>query len=445
MIELRGYQEKLINDVRESLRTNKRVLAVLPCRAGKTVMFAYMAKRHAERGGYTWFLVHRRELVAQARSTFESMGIPTDGVLIDMVQTVSRHMERYHRPTMIIFDEAHHSSAGTWEKIIEAFPNIPIIGLTATPCRLDGKALGDIYQDMRVGPSAEELTDMGYICRYDYFAPDISLDGAEWAMKGSDFDQDDVARTLDRPEIYGDAMKCVDPSRRTIVYCPTVAYSEKLAEAINSSLGEGIAVHVDGGLPKAERDGRIAAFREGKAKVLTNCYLVGEGLDVPECDTVVMLRPTLSVALYIQQAMRCLTKNEGKKAIIYDLVGNVYRHGMPTDGREWSLTKPVRAKSKSGERELLVRECKECFRIYKGNARVCPYCGHDNGVTKKEMREHLDAELKKIEELKKKEKRKEQGRAQTYEELVAIGEERGYKNPRGWAYRIISSRKGRTI
>ena len=443
-MRLRDYQAELIGEVRESLKTHKRVLAVLPCRAGKTVMFAYMAKRHADRGGYTWFLVHRRELVSQAEATFDSMGIPRENTLIAMVQTVSLHMERYHRPTMIIFDEAHHSSAATWGRIIERFPDVPIIGLTATPCRMDGKALGDVYQDMRVGISAEKLTEMRYLSRYDYYAPDISLDGAEWAMRGSDFDQDDVARTLDKPEIYGDAMRCVDPGRRTIVYCPTVAYSQRLAQAINDALGEGTAAHVDGELPKAERDGRIAAFRDGRVRVLTNCYLVGEGLDVPECDTVVMLRPTLSVALYVQQAMRCLTRSEGKRAIIYDLVGNVYRHGMPTDDREWSLTKPVKARSKSGEREFLVRECKECFRVYRGNARICPYCGHDNGMTRKEIREHRDAELKKIEALEKKERRREQGRAQTYDELVAIGKERGYKNPYGWAYRIMMSRRRTT-
>ena len=427
---LRDYQEDLIKKVRESLRSHNRVLVQLPCRAGKTVMFAYMAERHAQKGGVVWFLVHRKELVDQAIGTFDRFDIPRDSIYIDMVQSVSRHLDRYPPPTLIIFDEAHHSSANTWSRIIDAFPKARIIGLTATPCRLDGKPLSDIYEELVVGVTPEWLMRRAFLSDYRYYAPDIHLDDASWKIKGSDYDMESVANTIDKPAIYGDILRYVDQSRRTIIYCPTVAFSKSLAARIKG------ANHVDCGLSKAEREKAINEFRDGSCRVLTNCYLVGEGLDVPECDTVILLRPTRSTALYIQQAMRCLTYYPGKEAIIYDLVGNIYRHGMPTDDREWSLSKPVKMRNPSSDKEVAVRECKQCFRVYKGNARICPYCGHDNGMTKKQLEEKQEAELKEIKKLE----RIQQGKATSYEQLVLIGKQRGYRNPHAWARYVYYGR-----
>lgn len=106
-------------------------------------MFAWMAEQHLNinKNGYVWFLVHRQELIYQTEKTFLDNELSMDNVLIGMVQTVSRHLDEYRQPSMIIFDEAHHSTAGTWKKIIDKYQNIPMIGLTATPCRLDGNLL----------------------------------------------------------------------------------------------------------------------------------------------------------------------------------------------------------------------------------------------------------------------------------------------------------------
>ena len=153
MLQLRNYQQQLVNDVKQQFKLHhKRVLAVLPCGAGKTVCFAYIARQHILKynNGYVWFLVHRRELIEQTKRTFREFEINNDNILIDMVQTVTRHIEKYKKPTLIIFDEAHHSQATQWKRIIEHFNDVPIIGLTATPCRMDGKSLGDIDKT-RVG------------------------------------------------------------------------------------------------------------------------------------------------------------------------------------------------------------------------------------------------------------------------------------------------------
>ena len=429
-MKLRDYQTESINNTRDLFRKgNKRVLTVLPCGAGKTVEFAYMCSRHQ---GYVWFLVHRKELVDQAKQTFIDNNISLDNVLIAMVQTVTRHIEDYKKPTMIIFDEAHHSTSKTWTRIIDAFPNVPIIGLTATPCRLDGKPLGDIYQAMTIGISARELIELGYLCKYDYYAPRINLEEANWEIKGSDYDMESVERSFDKTSIYGDVLKYIDNDKKTIIYSPTIAFSKKLVAGIPG------AVHFDGETPEAERDEIIRKFRSGEIRVLSNVNLIGEGFDVPDCDCCILLRPTMSTALYIQQSMRCMRPRPGKRAVIYDLVGNVFRHGLPDEDREWSLSRKIKPHKNTDT--LSIRECKSCFRVYAGTNRICPYCGFDNGKTKKEIEIEQKAELERITELKKKQERMEVGMCKDFQSLLALGKRRGYKNPAFWANTILRAR-----
>ena len=432
-MELRKYQLESVEATRNLFRQGyKRVLTVLPCGAGKTVEFAYMCSRHK---GYVWFLVHRRELIDQADDTFTYNNIDKNNVMINMVQTVTRHINDYKKPTMIIFDEAHHSTSKTWTRIIEAFPDVPIVGLTATPCRLDGKPLGDIYQAMTVGISARELIEQGYLSKYDYYAPKINLEDANWEIKGSDYDMQSVESSFDKAAIYGDVLKYVDPNRKTIIYCPTIKFSKQLQANIPNS------VHFDADTPKEERKRIVEDFKSGKIRCLLNVDLIGEGFDCPDCDTVILLRPTMSTALYIQQSMRCLRPAPNKKAIIYDLVGNVFRHGLPDDDRNWSLTKRIR--HHKNKDELKIRECKNCFRVYKGNNSICPYCGFDNGKTKKEIEMEQKAELERITELKKKEERMEVGRCRTFDELFWLAVKRKYKNPVFWANTILKSRNNK--
>src|SRR6056297_164622 len=432
---LRPYQTNLINDTRKSFHNYSKPLVVLPCGAGKTVCFADMAHRHiTKHKGYVWFLVHRRELVKQTKDTFDTFGIPSNNIFIGMVQTVTRHPERYKKPTLIIFDEAHHAKAKSWYNIIDYFEGVPMIGLTATPVRRDGQALGDIFDTLIEGVSSEWLIDNGWLAQYDYYAP--KTDVLEYKMRGVEFDMNDVTAQLMKSKIYGKVEEYIDKTRKTIIYCPSVQFSKALCERTG-------ATHFDGDTPKKERDRIIDDFKQGKIRVLSNVSLVGEGLDVPDCDTVILLRPTMSLSLYIQQSMRCLRPKKNKKAIIYDLVGNCYRHGLPTEKRDWSLKGKMAVKNKSGEPDILVRRCDKCQLVYGGTASVCPYCGYDNGKTAREIEQERTAELEKIEKIEKKKKRMEVGMARTYEELLALGRSRGYKAPKWWAKKILASRKGR--
>jgi superfamily II DNA or RNA helicase len=439
-MNLRDYQISLVNKTRIDSLTSNKVLAVLPCGGGKTVMFAFICASHLQKNpnGYVWFLVHRQELIDQTIETFDKHGISRDRVLIAMVQSVSRHLDRYSAPSLIVFDEAHHATAGTWTKIVTAFFHSPIIGLTATPCRLDGSGLGNVFGVMSVGVSAKWLIEHKYLSEYDYYAPKIDFDEAAWKIKGNDYDLDSVGKSMDKPKIYGDILKYIDDKRKTIIYAPNISFSKKIEEMLGSKCR-----HFDGDTPKKERKQIIEDFRCGKISVLTNVNLIGEGFDVPDCDCCILLRPTMSVALYIQQASRCLRYKIGKRAVIYDLVGNVYKHGLPTEDRQWFLNKPVKVRNKTNDKELIVRTCKNCFRVYEGQNRICPYCGHDNGKTQREIELDKKAELQKIEALERKKERMEVGKCRDFPSLVELGKKRGYKNPAAWANYILKGRNNK--
>lgn len=438
-MRLREYQHWLVEDVKKSFgKGNKRPLAVLPCGAGKTVCFADMARKHVEKNklkNNVWFLVHREELIDQTLETFKSFRVPLGNVFVGMVQTLSLKIKRgetMDKPTLIIFDEAHHATAKTWERIVEYFEDVPVVGLTATPHRLNGDPLGNIFDDLVVGVDGGYLLANRYLARYDYYAPKIMKENFE--MRGSDFDLQKVTDYFEEKKIYGDIKKYIDPNRKTIIYCPSVAFSKALEKTIDG------VVHFDGDTPKEKRKQIVEDFRTNKIKILSNVDLIGEGFDVPDCDTVLLLRPTQSLSLFIQQSMRCLRPAEGKRAIIYDLVGNVFRHGLPTTPQDWSLNQKIKAKNPQGERDVIVRSCEKCLLAYEGIKPICPYCGHDNKKTTKEIENEKQEELEKIETIEKKKKKREQGLAQSYEALVKIGYERGYKNPKFWAKKIIESR-----
>ena len=397
-----------------------------------------MAHKHATMrdNAYVWFLVHRRELIDQTLETFAEFGISTENVFVGMVQTISRHPERYKKPTLIIFDEAHHATAKTWSNIVNYFEGVPMVGLTATPARLNGDSLGAIFDELIIGAEADWLIANGYLSQYDYYAPK-TVDLKTVKMYGADYDQEQVTDVLIESRIYGDVLKYIDFTRKTIIYAPSIRYSKELASRIDG------AIHFDGDTPKAERDRIVSQFKDGSIRVLINVNLVGEGFDVPDCDVIMLLRPTQSLALYIQQAMRGMRYKEGKRATIYDFVGNVYRHGMPTEKHDWTLTGGIKTRNSNGEPDMLVRQCTMCLRVYEGISGTCPYCGNENGKTRKEIQEQYEAELTKVEQVEKMKAKRQQGMANSYESLVEIGRQRNYKNPEYWAKLVYNSRNSK--
>lgn len=446
-MKLRDYQDTFLNQLRLKLSKTKNILSVLPCGAGKTVLFAYIANNHIKLNdnNEVWFIVHRRELIDQAKSTFEEFNIQSDRIKIFMVQSLSNMIKKgleLKEPTMIIFDESQHCTSNTWLRIINSYPKAYKIGLTATPCRLDGTGLGNVFDEMLVGVSAKYLINNGYLAPYDYYAPKLSINAQDLKIKGSDYDSTYTTELFEKSKIYGDVVSNyirLAKGRKSILYAPSIEFSNKICVEFQSY---GInAVHFDGNTPSKERDRIIKDFRDGKIDILSNVDLIGEGFNVPDCECCLLLRPTMSLGLYIQQSMRCMRFKENKRAIIIDYVGNCFRHGLPDDDREWSLKGKMKCLNESADKDIISRECNKCHRVYSGIAPICPYCGNDNHKTRKQIEQEEQAELEKITKIEKKNKRKEVGMTKSLEDLVKLGKSRGYSNPYYWARCVWNSRE----
>lgn len=440
MIEFRPYQKDYIRKIGEVFNQGyKKICIVAPCGSGKTALFAGMADATQKNGKVVWFLVHRKELLDQTISTFERFGITLVTIDVGMVATYANHLDSYPKPDLIVFDECHFSAAKTWQKIIDKYPNAYLIGLTATPCRLDGKPLGDIYQTMITGITVKELIAQGYLSPFRYFAPSVA-DLSELKRKGSDFNTEQATELLSTRAVFGDVIKhykSLADGLQAICYCSSIKHSQATAEAFRQA---GInAIHFDGNTPKKERDDIIRRYRAKEIQILCNVDLISVGFDCPDCECCILLRPTMSLALFIQQSMRCMRPKEGKTAIILDHVNNYTRFGLPDEEREWSLQSKVKPRQAHAEDGMLkVRMCKNCFCTYESKYSRCPYCGEEYVPTDQEIKNVKEIKLAEIKEEKKAKAEEavkeydDREQCRTMAELVAFAKKKGYKPQ--WAY-----------
>jgi superfamily II DNA or RNA helicase len=453
MIVLRDYQQRLIDAGRDAYRQGARsVLFCLPTGGGKTVTASTIVHGAAQRRNVVWWLCHRRELVAQASHTFYDLGIPHGTVQaghvsdpralvqVGSIQTVANRVDELPEPGLIIFDETHHIGAASWDALFHRFPRARILGLTATPWRLDGQGLGRWFDTMVSGPTVAELIEAGSLSPYRYFAPS-KPDLAGVGVTGGDYQRGALANAMARPQIVGDAIGHYNrlcAGNRAVAFAAGVENSRQIAAQFNAA---GIqAEHVDGAMTAEMRDAAVARFKAGQTLVLSNADLFGEGFDVPAIEAAILLRPTKSLSLHLQQCGRALRPIEGKTAIILDHAGNVEQHGLPDDEREWSLDD--REKRRKGEAaEVTTRQCAECFFVYRP-APACPACGHVPVVKAREI-EVVEGTLAEVTKVEPRAKFKEQGKANDLESLIRLGRDRGYKNPEFWARKVWASRQGR--
>jgi superfamily II DNA or RNA helicase len=457
-MNLRPYQEAVIAEVRQALRAGCQApLVVSPTGSGKTVMFSHIAHGAGAKGKRVWILVHRAELVEQTSRTMRELDIP-HGVIaagwpvdplphvqVVSVQTVVRRTGGLIPPDIIIVDECHHAAAGTWSKILQAFPKAIRLGFTATPERLDGKGLAGAFDTLIRGPEVAWLIEQGFLSPPKYYAPPNQLNLEGLNVRGGDFARDELAKEMDKPMITGDAVQHYQrlcPGAPSVVFCASIAHAEHVAQAF-SAAGYSAAT-LDGTLDRVERRRRVRDLGNGSLQVLTSCEIISEGFDIPTVTAAILLRPTKSLGMHLQQVGRVLRVAPGKaNAIILDHVGNCLRHGLAEEEREWSLEgRPKKKKKASDEDAPPVRQCPKCYACHVP-APICPECGHAYEVKKREI-EHQDGELVELNaEWMAKQRRQEQGQAQTFEELVELGKARGYKSPAFWAKRVWESRRGR--
>ena len=431
---LRDYQLTMYQKIKEELHHYKGVCAVLPCRSGKSYIMKEIVEKACEKGSKVLILAHRRLLLNQHSKLIKN-------ARLESVFTEVNHLGENGPVDLIIIDEAHISAAASYQKVCEYYDCKRIL-FTATAKRLDNKPL-NLCEIIINGISGDELIEKGLVAPYELYAPKLNIDLKSVSMNGSDFNNEQLGEVMLDKKIYGDIIKYykqLADGKQALAYCVNIAHSKSICELFNNN---GIsAKHIDATTPENIREQVIQEFKEGKFTILCNCNLISEGITLPECDCCLLLRPTQSETLYIQQSCRCLTPMPNKVAIIIDYVGNCYTHGMPTEKRVYTLQQ-TRIRNSSREPDLLVRECKHCLKVYKGNARICPYCGYDNGKTQKQIEQDQKAELERITAIKQKQARQEVGMAKTEAQLVEIGRKRGYKNPKYWAMMILNSRQNK--
>jgi DNA repair protein RadD len=282
---------------------------------------------------------------------------------------------------LLIIDESHHVPARTYRKIIEAYPNAVLIGTTATPCRGDGRGLGNFFDCIVETPQVAELIAQGYLVKTRVYAPrDIDLKGIR--EKAGDYVETQLAQRMDRDDLVGDIVSHWHKhgeGRKTVVFAVNVAHSVHIRDEFIES--EVIAEHIDGMTPKEERDAALARLACGETTVITNCMVLTEGWDLPEVSCCILARPTKKIGLYRQMVGRVLRPASGKyNAIVLDHSGAVFQHGFVEDYVAWTLDIDKRAYStthsarpKSGHNSRLL-ECTRCNEI-RTAGEPCRNCG----------------------------------------------------------------------
>jgi superfamily II DNA or RNA helicase len=451
MIELRGYQHEGIAACREAMLTARRVLYVAPTGAGKTVLFAAIAQSVAAKGKRALILVHRRELVRQTVGKLEAFGIEAglvvagkaadlgQAITMAAVQTLAARPDLELQFDLVVIDEAHHAAAETWGKVLAGMPRARVLGVTATPERLDGKGLGDVFDVLVAGPTVSELIEQGYLADHVCYA----RSGAENALRSirkvaGDYSPKAAADLMmglpvtaaaisDWRELAGDA--------RGFAFACTVAHAEAVALAFTAA---GIpATSIDGSMPVAERDSIVARFAAGEIRMLASCELLSEGFDAPDASVAVLLRPTLSRALFRQQVGRVLRpKTDGSKALLLDYAGNLVRHGLPTMEPEWTLEgRPKR--QRDDDIRSPIKTCPSCAVAVPSGCATCASCGYAWPIEPAELRPDRTGERVRIDAITLAARAGTPltnllAMATSRKELHAIAKQRGFKP--GWVH-----------
>lgn len=435
MIPLRDYQEELLNGVYNSMsKGNKNIMVQSPAGSGKSVTMSEVARRATDKGKRVLFIVHRRELVSQIKGTFIANDVNMELCHVGMVQTVANRIKKGNEPTpaIILVDEAHHSLAKTYINIFESFPKAYVYGFTATPWRMSNKGFVDVFDELIPGKSVQWLIDNERLAPFKYYSKNLMNEDKLKKQRG-EYTDDSITLALE-PRIYGDVIENYRKfanNKKTIIYTHNVESSKTVAEKFNEQGYQ--ALQVDGKTHNQQRELAMEMFREGKVNILVNAELYGEGVDVPDCECVILLRPTESLTLFIQQTMRAMRYQPNKQAVIIDHVGNYARHGLPNTEHDWHAHFKGSDKKSKSSNSIPIKECPECFGVVESAYTICPYCGCE--FPKEETQElYIDAsaELEEVTEEMITLNFKTPEECNNMKELSELGKSLGYKP--GWAY-----------
>ncbi len=396
---LRPRQSLLVERTLLALGEHGNTLAVAPTGSGKTIMLSAVTGRVlVEPDAKACILAHRTELTGQNRTKFERVNPGMTTSVFDanekswlgqatfaMVQTLSRqsHLEQMPTLDLLVIDEAHHASSDSYRYVIDAVlarnPKASICGLTATPNRGDGKGLREIFSNVADLISLGEMIAAGHLVSPRTFVIDVGVQDALKNVRKTaiDFDMDEVASILDK-RLISDAVikhwKEKAASRKTIIFCSTVAHAQHVCEAFEAANVNAVLVH--GELSGGERKARLAAFESGSAQVVVNVAVLTEGYDYTPTSCVILLRPSSYKSTFIQMVGRGLRTIDPEEfpglvksdCIVLDFGTASLMHG--------SLEQEVNLDGHLHDGEAPTKDCPDCGAIVPMACMECPLCGH---------------------------------------------------------------------
>lgn len=398
---LRNYQQEALDTLWRYLRhADGNPALVLPTGAGKSPLMAAIAKEAVQNWqGRVMVLAHVQELVAQNAAKMTALapavdyGIYAAGlrrrdrfnrVLFCQIQSVHARATALGHFDLVLVDEAHRiplKSEGMYRTFIADLrrinPALRVVGLTATPYRLQGAAVPVCGPDNVLTEIAYEAR-VGDLIRDGFLSPLVSKAGARpdlsaVKLRGGEYVEASLADAM-LPLVertIADLLARAQGRKAGIVFCVNVAHAEAVLDALHAA-GETAAL-VHGQTPKAERAALIGDFQSGRLRWMVNVNVLSEGFDAPHIDCVAMLRPTKSPGLMYQQVGRGFRLAEGKTdCLVLDYAGNVLEHG-PVDAIR---VRPGRGNKAASVQTAAAKECPACSAILAAGYRTCPDCGH---------------------------------------------------------------------
>lgn len=400
-MKLRDYQERVIHELRDGFRSgHMRQILALATGSGKTVVASHLIHNAARKGHKSLFIVDRVELIEQAVTHLDAMGLRVgvlqgentfytgkDDAVVASIQTIRARSAPLSG--FVIIDECHLLHRAHIE-LMHLWNAVPFIGLSATPIRKD---LGKYFTNLVRGPSVEQLTMEGALVPVKAFCPSREMLNnalADVSIRKGDFVEKELSQVLNSKKLIGDIVKTwleKAEGRKTLCFSVDVAHSKSIVEDF---IEAGIpAVHVDGYMQQSERDEIIQAFRDGVYIILSSVNVLGIGFDVPEVGCGILARPTLSEALDMQQKGRLIRPWNGKEnAIILDHAGNCVRFGLPIHFSVPDLHDEDRQTAVHKRSQKKMATCQDCGALLEPSQENCPDCGSIRPIRKGDV-EHL--------------------------------------------------------
>jgi len=385
---LRAYQKRAVQRARKHLEKRERVLVVSPGGSGKTVMIANLARLEMTSGKRVLCLSHRRELVNQCYEHLlregvkgEDLGvIMSDDVRLNskasiQVASIDTIIRRdYPAVDVVVMDEAHHCPAETWTDLVEYYSDTMVVGFTATPYRLDGRGLGDVFDVLIEAVKPSELLRKKWMSRPVIFSPGEdhlpNLKGLRTLY--GDYALSYLVKEVSKETLVGDIFDHWFEHAKdkiTLIYAVSVSHSQLIVDRF---VKKGVqAEHIDGSMSTGVRDEILRRLVSGETRVVSSCMILSEGYNLPQCGAIVLARPTKSLALATQQVNRGLRYYKGERTVVLDHAGHYLSFGLPYIDREFSLYKTQEKLMEEGR----ARRCPECGIVVPIGTRICSECG----------------------------------------------------------------------